>query len=97
MNRKKLNPSEGELLASAKDALKWKSFLTPEAEDVEKGFYTAMQICQMIGMKKSQTKALINRKLEEGECVMKSFRVRKNGKAFIIPHYKINIELDEDL
>jgi hypothetical protein len=96
MNRKKLNPSEGELLASAKDAIKWKKLLLHGNENPEEGFYTSKQIAQMIGMKSTRTKEIINQKMQSGLCEMKEFRVRINGKIFVIPHYKI-IEKDEYL
>ena len=96
MNRKKLNPSEGELLSSAKDAIKWKSLLLQGKEKPEEGFYTSKQIAEMIGMKSTRTKEIIAKKIEAGLCEMKEFRVKINGKIFVIPHYKI-IEQDEDL
>jgi DNA replication protein DnaD len=96
MSRKKLNPSEGELLASAKDAIKWKKLLLQGSENPEEGFYTSKQIAEMIGMKSTRTSEIISEKIEAGLCEMKEFRVRINGKIFVIPHYKI-IEQDEDL
>jgi hypothetical protein len=96
MNRKKLNPSEGELLASAKDALKWKKLLDLDISPIEEGYYTAKEIAVFIGYKSTATKDFITRKIAEGKCTMKEFLILMNDKKRLIPHYKIN-ELNENL
>lgn len=89
MNQKKLNPSEGELIASAKDAMKWKSFLFNESHEVEKGFYTCKQICEMVGLKATATKNLLVDKIEKGTCIRKDYKIFHSGQIRLIPHYKI--------
>jgi len=87
MNQQKLNPSEAELMASVADA--WKKALLDDFDKVEKGFYTANEICKMIGCKKTKTRHYLKKKMSEGKCECKKFKVNINGNMHIIPHYRI--------
>jgi hypothetical protein len=87
MSQKKLNPSEAELYASAAEA--WKKALIDDADNVEEGFYTCHQIQKLIGKKSTATLKALREKLAEGACIKKDFKVIRNGKTCVLPHYKL--------
>jgi hypothetical protein len=92
MNQKKLNPSEGDLIASAKDALRWRQLHEQDSPAIEDGFYSSKQIGKFIGMKPTATREFIHKKISQGKCVTKDFLVTINNKKRLTPHYKITDE-----
>lgn len=88
MNRKKLDPSEAELRASAINADKWKTMLAPDEDKT--GWNTSNEIAKMIGLKSSATMVRIKQKIEEGKCEKRDFFIIEDGgQRRIKPHYRI--------
>ena len=50
----------------------------------------------MIGLKSTSTKVVLRNKIESGLCEMKEFKVKRNGRVCVVPHYRIIDENPEN-
>lgn len=63
--------------------------LKSKQDKIPKGFYSRIQIEEMLGLRKSAVGRIIGDLIKNKKIEMKNFRVVRDSGVFMIPHYKM--------
>jgi len=88
MNRKKLNPSEADLLNSISESDRWKKAIGIDVEDTT-GWLTKEEVLKFIGYKERVGMGKIRKAVEQGKIESKKFKVSIGHSVQTIPFYRI--------